>query len=415
MNCRLYLTVLVFFIGTILCGCEDRKSSLKTEMEGMKKSVFEKTWPVCDIAFSPDGRWLAAGRGYYDSEKFWPQGGDGKVIVWIVEDWKQQDGFSAPFTYPAQAIAFTSDGKCLVAAANQFVRAERPPNLGKRDAQGHRIVGVLNPWDGNVVFIWTVSDGKLVQKLHFDDFRLPNRGAGYVDSLSLSPDGELIGLGRHGSAWVVLQRKTGHSVYDMPGNTGNKHGLAFSPNGKSLVSVAEVQPFVHLYDAANGKEQAEFHLKCENPSHVQWFEEHGHLLVGDRPTCVRFSPDGKQIAIGVSDGSVRFLAADLSKQLRSLQVSADKERVQALAYAAKADLLAAATPSKVCLFEAGSGKQLREWGKADLLVLSVALSPDGKFLAVGYEGKHKSAEGWPRGGCVNIWDTATGRLVKKLD
>ncbi len=154
-------------------------------------------------------------------------------------------------------------------------------------------------------------------------------------------------------------------------------------------------------------------LKFENPAQVR-MGKHGYDLVGDRPICVCYSGDGKQIAVGITDGSVRVLSADLTKELRTLQVSSDKEWVWGITSAPKTDLLAAATPSSVRLFETSSGKKLQEWRKADLRVTSVALSPDGKLLAVGYGGKHNT-EGEFRGGYVNIWDTATGRLVKKLD
>lgn len=345
--------------------------------------MVEKPWPVGDIAFSPDGRWLAVGQGYrFLGGPTW--GGEGEVLMWRVDGWKQQDGFIALFTDNAMAIAFSADGKELVAASDKYFR----------DTKG-------DPWDGNVVFIWSVSDGSLVKTLtlddQFDEQHLINRGAGSVTTLGLSPDGEQIGLARSGSVPVILHRKTGRLDY-LAGHAGNSHGLAFSPNGKTLVSGTHMRPFVRLYDAANGKELANFDLKGGEPTYA----------------CVRFSPDGKQIAVGVSDGSVRLLAADLSKQLRSLEVSGDKERVQTLAFAAKADLLVAATANNIRLFEASSGKQLHEWGKADLMASSVALSPDGKLLAVGYGGKHNT-KGERRGGFVNIWDTKTGHLVKKLE
>jgi WD40 repeat protein len=302
------------------------------------------------------------------------------VIVWQAKDWEQQAAFGAPFTDIARAIAFTADSKNLVAASDKYIR----------DVKGG------SPWDGNVVFIWTVPASGTVGTIHFDDFHgvADNRGAGFVTSMAISPDGELVGLGRLGSVSVVLHKKSGRLAYDLP-NNGQEHSLTFSPDGKTLISALK-GAIVQSYDAANGKKLGSFDLN------------------GEEAICVRSSPDGKQIAVGVSDGSVRLLAADLSKQLRSLEVSTDKERVQALAYPAKADLLAAATTTKVRLFEASSGKQLQEWGKDELRVSCIALSPDGKLLAVGYGGEH-NVKGDFRGGYVNIWDTATGRLVKKLD
>lgn len=375
MLCRLTLNILIMalFAAAAFCGCGGGESG--------KLKMVPKPWPVWDVVFSPDGRWLAAGRGYHQ----YNVGGVGEVDLWQTKDWEQQRTFVAPFTDMARTIAFTADSKILIAASDKYIR----------DVKGG------SPHDGSIVFFWTLPDGTLAKTVGFDDHydkqHLINYGAGFVMSLTTSPEGELVGLSRLGSRPVIVHRKTGELSY-LDGHLGNSHGLAFSPNGKTLVSGTHMRPFVRLYDAASGKELANFNLEGGEPTFAG----------------VRFSPDGKQIAVGISDGTVRLLAADLSKQLRSFEVSADKEKVQALAYAAKADLLAAATTTNVRLFEANSGKQLREWGKDDLRVSSVALSPDGKLLAVGYCGKHKVAGDY-RGGYINIWDTATGRLVKKLD
>ena len=340
--------------------------------------VVEKPWPVWDISFSPDGRWLAVGCGYRSQAKLW-LGGKGEVDVWNVEDWKLQSGFSAPFTIWVQALAFTPNSKNLIAASDKYIQSD--------PKTGGPVVGTPDPWDGYAVFVWNVPEGTLSQNLNID------KSQGSVETLAISPGGEFLALGR-GNTIPVLHIKTGRQLYEIKDIS---RWVDFSPDSKLLAATSGM-PSVLLYDAATGKKGVSIELPGKELS----------------LTCLRFSPDGKQIAVGVSDGSVRVLAADLSKQLRSLEVSGEKERVLSLAYAAKADLLAAATINNVRLFEASSGKQLHEWGKADLMASSVALSPDGKLLAVGYGGKH-NAEGERRGGFVNIWDTKTGRLVKKLD
>jgi WD40 repeat protein len=375
MNLRWRRYILALLGSMFVCGCGK---------EGRKEVMVQKSWPVWAVAFSPEGRFLVAGRGYRDSVAFWPEGGEGEVNVWNVKDWKLHSGFSAPFTFWAGAVGFTPDSKTLIAASNNFIRSN-PPKAG--GIWGGPSAGAPNPWGGHDVFVWKVPEGALSQHFKIDK----GKGRGGIESLAIRKDGELLALGRWNTV-PVLQTKTGHLMYELKEII---RWVDFSPDGKTLAAASGL-PCVRLYDGANGKKLASFDLKSQELS------------------CLHFSPDGKQIAVGVSDGSVRLLAADLSKQIRCLHVAEEKEKVQSLAFAAKANLLAAATIVKVRLFERSSGKQLQEWGKADLRVTSVALSPDGKLLAVGYGGKH-DVKGEFRGGFVQVWDTATGQLVKKLD
>lgn len=252
-----------------------------------------------------------------------------------------------------------------------------------------------------MIFVWTVPGGILTEFLAFNDplekQDLDSRGAGSVIDLALSPDGNLVGLARNGGASVLIDPRNDQRVY-LDGHHGDGQALAFSPDGKTVVSGTHIRPCVRLYDAANGKEMASFDVEGGEPT----------------PGCVRFSPDGNQIAAGVTDGSIRLLASDLSKELRCLQVSGDRDKIQAIAFAAKADLMAGAIRHKICLFAVSSGQQLSEWREDERSVSAIALSPDGGLLAAGYAGEHPAKDEQP-GGFVNVWNVETGRLVIKLD
>jgi WD40 repeat protein len=338
---------------------------------------FAKPWPVRDVAFSPDGRWLAAARGYFDNENVW--GGYGEISIWQVDGWKQQQSFSGPFTCKAESVALTSDSKHLVAASDKYIR----------EASGG------SPFDGNTVFVWRLQDATLVQTLNFSDE--VGQGVGSVTSSALSPDGNLVALARIGGDAQVLDRTTGGRAYVLGTQS---RGFAFSPDGKALASATLFKPSICLYEAASGRTLAEYDVAG----------------IGPAVTCLRFSPDGKQIAAGCPDGSVRILSADLTKQVQAVNVSGGTYPVVAIAFGPKGDRLAVACSGGAYLVDVSSGKRLLHFAEFEytLSATSVAFSPDGKFVAVGHGRDFEAHRAMPSG-FINIWDAATGRLLKKLE
>jgi WD40 repeat protein len=119
-----------------------------------------------------------------------------------------------------------------------------------------------------------------------------------------------------------------------------------------------------------------------------------------------FSPDGKRVAIGSQDGSLRVL--DMSGDFRSTisqrdlikQQAANYVPIVSLAFSPDSRLLAAGTQNgSVIIWEAGTGKQLTEVKEAkDGVASSIAFSPDSANLAIG------------RDGIVRLLDINTGNL-----
>src|SRR5262249_35674784 len=112
-----------------------------------------------------------------------------------------------------------------------------------------------------------------------------------------------------------------------------------------------------------------------------------------------FSPDGRRIVLGSSDGSVEVVDARTGSPLGA--VKADSNLCQSPVFSPDGSLIAAPTANGVSIGDARTGRPLRTLS-APGGSCNVAFSPDGHELAgaIGNE--------------VSLWDTRTWTVVERL-
>ena len=123
---------------------------------------------------------------------------------------------------------------------------------------------------------------------------------------------------------------------------------------------------------------------------------------GPAVTCVAFAPDGKTLAAGSQDKTVRLWDVGTGKEVRRLVGHGDW--VSTVAFSPDGKLLVSGGRDwTVRLWDPATGQELRQLDGPRAGVLSVAFAPDGRTLAAGSQDK-----------TIYLWDVATGRSLHQL-
>ncbi|MGD0529511.1 MAG: WD40 repeat domain-containing protein, partial [Polyangiaceae bacterium] len=372
------------------------------------------------VAFSPDGKTLAACSGHGETVHLWAidSGAERRLLAPRSPPSRGSAG-----SRPCTSVAWSPDGKSLATGLDASVELwDVASGKGSRKLDGHsdHVESVAWSPDGKMlasgaldhtVRVWDVASGKSFAKLEHRD---------WVYSVAWSPDGTMLASGAgndddarlHGSStrptvrvWDVASRRR---VRELTGYGDDVKSVAWSPDGKMLASRSADQT-VRISDIASGEEVRKVVLTgsdgcwdlldyCSSGDGRFW-----PLLY---TLSVAWSPDGKTFATGDLDGTLSLWPLPPGAPRT---VHAHRNGIGSVAWSPDGKSLALgslrSTPGNddntARIWDVASGKQSRLLLGKD--VGGLASSPDGKTLAA-YSNE-----------AVGLWDLASGKEMRKLE
>jgi WD40 repeat protein/serine/threonine protein kinase len=346
----------------------------ETLSRGEQQYTFpQEKYPVAELAFSADGKTLAAAAYDYRAE------------LWDVESHKLLREFSTTRNVEniglspdgkqigisdasgSAQVRNVSDGRVIFERKGEFRRLAMNPARsqlalggGGKQSTGEDLPGTVEVWD--------YRENRLI-------YSLPEAGT-YV---AFSPDGSRLATGSSKGKLKLWDLSNGHLAMQL-GPVERNFGMSFSPGGKRI-AVGDQLGFLHVWNTETGEHISEIHAHS------------GEIFK------TAFSPDGKILASVSADQTVRLSDAETLSEIKVLR--GHTSEVWGLAFSPDGETLATCGKDGTIRFWRVHQATQNEVFTRDVNFWAwPVFSPDGQWIATSDK---------KRG--VSVWHVADGMLA----
>jgi WD40 repeat protein/serine/threonine protein kinase len=326
-------------------------TSLSLDTELLEDGVGEQGLWVDGVAFSPDGRLLAAGNF------------QGTVKIWDVESLEEVSSFQLlEFT----SLSFSPDGNQIATAYGfdsgtvsiweissglEIATMEHGLSVSQLSYSPDGSSLASAAIDGALA-IWDPSNGELLMRKDI---------GGELNSATYSPNGDILAAAHPNGTVILLDPNSLEELLVLSGHTAAVSSVDFSPEGDYLVSASE-DGTAREWDIG--------------PSHEV-------LTIADPggPLRVAYSPAGRYLATTNWAGEVSRWDSESGELI--WRQHEHEEFVGGLDYSPDGSMIASSSdiPPVIILWEAETGKQVRKIDGHDNWVSNISFNPDGSLLA----------------------------------
>lgn len=318
------------------------------DAKGYRRDMVERGSTICALAWSPDSKYLAfGGRHRHDEAVFIWYAALRKLVQELKNDVDQ-----------TSALAWSPDGKKLAAEGTK----------------GSIVVWETGSWQTALTVAFMRDSG----------------GDEGVADLAWSPDGKLLAAcgNQHPDHGVVKaglwNASTGHNVWLVESHIPRITAMAYSSDGRNLAYCCRQwnkRPILRVCDARSGQ------------THGQWEVPEGESR------AMAWSPDGQTLAGGFGE---TFALWDANADSPRQKARGQGREVEGVAWSPDGKSVAACNmTASPRVFEAASGKLLKQLEDKQGATRDLAWSPNGRWLA---------AATCDNGHRVYLWDLSSDRI-----